>query len=207
MRLGWTPPPPAYPEYERLLEAAQTQARRPVNPATLWLPDHIATRRGDDWATAVIGRPYRGLQSVSSVEAKLIVLADAAGVDPELPQWLADERAETAARQAEQDRRKAEARQREADAWAAAVKACPVPLEVRENTNSRGYGNRAGALCHAVPTADAVSGTRRQHPAGRPLCVTAARRPMPLSEPVDEPATCVRCLGWAGKIRLAGAPS
>jgi hypothetical protein len=81
---------------------------------------------------------------------------------------------------------------------------CPVPLEVRENTNSRAYGERREPLRHAVPTEPAVSGTRRTHPVGRALCVTDKRREMPLGDPTNEHATCVRCLDWCTKVRPAG---
>jgi hypothetical protein len=202
MRFGWTPPPPDYPEYAALLAAAQ-QGSPFVDPARVWEPQHIADRRGWDWATAVLGRPFNGLRSISHTEARLIELADAAGVTPPLPDWLLAERAESAAAAAELDRRRAEARQRDLDTWTAARDACPVPLEVRENTHTRVRGYLSEALRHAVPTADAVSGTRRQHPAGRALCVTAGRRPLNLSDPVDQPATCVRCLDWTSKIRPA----
>jgi len=202
MRLGWMPPPD-YPEYPELLEAARAAARGFVDPARVHIPDAIATRRGWDWATAVIGRPYHGPRSVSSVEAKLIELADVADIDPALPQWLLVERAESAAREHERKQQLAAARARQELVWADARAACAVPLEVRANTNSRAYGERREALRHAIPLAAAVSGARRAHPAGRPLCVTAGRRPMPLGEPVDDPATCVRCLDWCGKVRTA----
>jgi hypothetical protein len=202
MRLGWTPPAPTYPEYAELRAAAE-QASPFVDPARVWEPQHIADRRGWDWATAVLGRPFAGLRSISHTEARLLELADAADVAPALPDWLLAERAETAARAAELDRRRAEARQRDQEAWAAARDACPVPLEVRENTHARVRGYLSEPVRHAIPLAGAVSGTRRQHPAGRALCVTDKRRPLSLSEPVDQPATCVRCLEWAGRIRPA----
>jgi hypothetical protein len=201
--LSWTPPPPTYPEYSGLLQAARASSRF-VDPARVHVPEAIASRRGCDWATAVIGRPYHGLRSVSSVEAKLIELADAAEIGPALPQWLLDERGEQQTQECARQQRKAEALARQQQVWADARAACPVPLEVRENTNSRGYGERREPLRHAVPTEPAVSDTRRAHPAGRPLCVTSSRRPMPLGEPVEEPATCLRCLDWTGKVR---APS
>lgn len=202
MRLGWTPPPPTYPEYAGLLDAARA-ASPFVDPARLWEPERIADRRGWDWATAVLGRPFNGLRSISHTEARLIELADAAGVDPPLPEWLLAERAETTEQRRKIEQLRAEARQRDLDAWTAARDACPVPLEVRENTHARVRGNLRENLRHAVPTADAVSGTRRQHPAGRALCVTAARRSLHLGEPTDQPATCVRCLDWTSKIRPA----
>lgn len=209
MRLGWTPPPPAYPEYAELLAAAQ-QGSPFVDPARVWEPQHIADRRGWDWATAVLGRPFAGLRAISHTEARLLELADAADITPALPDWLLAERAEADRQRAVIERLRAEARQRDLDAWTAARDACPVPLEVRENTHARVRGYLRENLRHALPTVAAVSGTRRQHPTGRPLCVTATRRPMTLSGPTDQPATCVRCLDWAGQIRLAAgevAPS
>ena len=64
-------------------------------------------------------------------------------------------------------------------------------------------GGRRENLGHAVPLTDAASG-RRVHRAARALCETPARRVMQLSEPVDVPVTCVRCLDWTGKIQPVG---
>lgn len=205
MRLGWTPPPPDYPEYQALLAAARTASRGFVNPAQVRRPEHIANRRGGDWATAVIGRPYLGLRHITSVEAALIVAADAADIDPPLPQWLIEERAATAEHRQLLAERRAAARHRDEQAWAGARGGCLVDLEVRPNLTARPRSGQMQNLGHAVPLALALSGTRRQHPPGRALCETAGRRPMRLGEPTGDPATCVRCLDWTTKIRPAAA--
>lgn len=203
MRLDWTPPTPIYPQYADLRAAAEQAARGFVDPATVYRPDEIARRRGYDWVTAVIGRPYHGVRSVSVVEARLIDLADAAGVDPALPQWLVDERAETAQRQRLRDDGRAAARRRDEQAWAIARQGCPVAVEVRPNLTAQVRNSVREHLGHVVPLADAMSGRSRRHAAGRALCETANRRPMRLGEPTSDPATCMRCLQWAPKVRGA----
>lgn len=200
--VNWTPPAPDYPEYAALLAAAQREARGFVNPRTVHLPDTIVAARGHDWAAGVLGKPWRGVGYHSSVESELIKAADAADLNPPLPQWLADYRAEKARRQAVLDADRAEARRRDEQAWAAALGRCAVELEVRQNETGhirRGYREHLG---HAVPLVDVVSALRR-HQAGRALCETTTRRPMRLGDAVDAPVTCVRCLDWATKVHPA----
>lgn len=203
MMFGETPPPPVYPEYPALLAAARSGPRF-VDSSRLWEPQHIADRRGWDWATAVLGRPFTGLRYISHVEARLIKLADEADIDPPLPGWLIAERAETAARDRALEEQRAAARAQDVQAWADARAACPVELEVRQNTTAHVRRGGRENLGHAVPLVDAVSGLRK-HQAGRALCETAARRLMQLGEPVDEPVTCVRCLDWCAKVRPSNA--
>jgi hypothetical protein len=82
--------------------------------------------------------------------------------------------------------------------------AATVSLEVHTGSRPRVRGVLAELLRHAVPTSDVVSGVRRLrvHRAGRALCESERRRrPLELDGVSDGPATCVRCLGWAPKVR------
>jgi len=205
--INWTPPAPDYPEYATLLAAAQQAARRFVDPRTVRLPDEIVARRGYDWAAGVLGKPWRGVGYHPSVESALIKAADTADVRPPLPQWLIDDRAEAAEWQAQLDADRAAARQRDVRVWTEARERCAVKVEVRQNQTARVRGGYRQRLGHAVPLADALSGTRRRHQAGRALCETSSRQAMRLGEPVDEPATCVRCLDWTSRVRAADRPA
>lgn len=203
MRLNETPPAPTYPEYQELLAEAVGAARGFLDPRSIYVKQALIARRSDNWCLAVLGRPCYGLGHISSVEAELLVLADAAGIDPPLPQWVIEGRAETARREAAEQERRAKLRQRDEEAWKAAREQCTVEVEVRQNTTARvrGRGGREN-LGHAVPLVDAMSGRSRQHRAGRALCETSNRaRPLALGEPVDAPATCVRCLAYAVAVR------
>lgn len=209
MRFGEVPPPPTYPEYGQLLAEAERIARRPVDPCSITRKEDLIRRRGSDWCLAVLGQPCNGLGYISSVEAELLVLADARNIDPPLPQWVIEAREETARRQAADNERREKLRKRDEEAWKAAREACPVQLVVRANTKSRfRYGVGRESLRHAVPVVDAVSGRRRQHHAGRALCETVSRvKPLELGDPVDDPATCVSCLAYATRIRPAEPPA
>jgi hypothetical protein len=199
--LLWTPPAPDYPEYADLYEQARTN--RFVDPTKVYAADDIWRRRGADWTTAVLGKHYRGVTSISAVESRLLELADAAGIDPPLPAWVLEDRAETEETERARAAAAADQAARELAAWNAALAGAGVALEVRENTNSRGYGNRRDPLRHAVPTVPARSGpgaARRRHAAHRALCETATRKPLALGEPTDRPATCQRCLDHARTV-------
>ncbi|MER5608320.1 hypothetical protein AB0F93_03690 [Micromonospora tulbaghiae] len=205
MKFGFVPPPPTYPEYADLLAQARRIAARPVDPSSLPRKQELIRERGYDWCFAVLGHSCPGLRYISCVDAELLVLADAAGIDPPLPQWLLDERAETERRNEEAAAWQEKLRQRDEEAWKTALAGCPIQVEVRENTNSRFRSGRGReALRHVVPTVDAVSGRRRRHPAGRALCETASRaKPLRLGDPTSDPATCVNCVKATPLIRAA----
>lgn len=95
--INWTPPAPDYPEYAALLDIAQQEARRFVDPSTVHLPDEIVVRRGHDWAAGVLGKPWHGVGCHPSIESALIKAADAADIHPPLPQWLVGAQAATVA--------------------------------------------------------------------------------------------------------------
>jgi hypothetical protein len=194
---------PGYPEYGQVLAAASAMSPF-ISPAELAVMEDVARRRGPDWCASVTGAPFGGLRSTPVREARMLVVADGLGLTPPAPGWLAREREAARARAAAAGARAAAAARRDAERWAAARAAAEqagVPVEVR--VNAAGATIRAGArehLAHVVPLVAARS-SRRVHPAGRPLCEAPGRaRPLVLGEPTARPATCVRCLDYAGRV-------
>jgi hypothetical protein len=165
----------------------------------------VATRRGRDWCTAVLGRGFPGIARVSSVDGWMLVAADELNLDPPLPRRIVE------GREAEEQRSKAQATlaaaklEMEKRRWDLVVGSAPVTLTVHENTRHTGPN---GNTRHAVPSADVVSGKARKHPGDRGLCETPGRAdPLRLGDVVDLPPNCVRCLDYAAKIRAADAPA
>lgn len=202
-----SPPRPTYPQYDTVVDLARQLTPQFVNPANLH-PEHDAVkRRGDDWCTAVLGRPYTWSTRISIHEQYLLIAADQLDVDPPLPEWIVESRRASELRQQQLDDARAQRRQRERDAWAAALAAATVDLDVHLGSRPRAW--RDGEIGHAVPRTNVYSGTRkiRIHQAGRALCETPTRpRPLAISdtpEPEGTPATCVRCLEWATKVRVS----
>ncbi len=205
-------PQPAYPQYGELRAEAERTAPRFVDPASLAAVGALIGRRGGEWCTAVLGYPYPdlGRGGITVVETHLLVLADRRGLDPPPPAVVLRWRAAAADGEADKRRRVAAAAERDARAWQQATAGCQVPLQVRANTRGRRTDNPhvREPLRHAVPTVAAHSGSARRprlHPAGRALCETPGRaKPLRLADELtDQPATCVRCLAYAPKIRLA----
>jgi hypothetical protein len=205
------PPAPTYPEYLALYAAAQRTAPRFVDPANPYVGAAAAARRGSDWCTAVLGRPYPGPRRLTVVQGRLLELADEAGVDPPLPDWIVQARADGERIRAARERQRSARARREAEAWRAVLEQTTVELVIREGSRPRVRGGASEHLRHAVPAVDVYSGTRtvRTHPAGRALCESERRaRPLALGAVTEEPATCVRCLQWAPRVRTAaGGPS
>lgn len=202
------PPPPTYPEYEALAAEAHRTCGRFVNPANLYPEAGAVRRRGADWATAVLGRPHDLMVTrITLFEQYLLIAADRADVNPPLPQWIVDARAETAARNEAVAAGRAALRQRDIDTWTAAREHTTVELNVHTNPTARARGGQNHHLAHAVPVADVYSGTGsvRTHRADRALCETPGRAtPLHLNtepEPEDTPVTCRRCLHWMPNVR------
>jgi hypothetical protein len=198
------PPAPTYPEYAALAEAARRTVPRFVDPAQPYVSAAAVGRRGDDWCTAVLGFPFDGLRRLNAVQDQLLKLADEAGIDPPLPGWIVEARAEAAQRRTELLERRRAAAQADADTWSAALAQSAVDLEVREGSRPRVRGGTSEYLRHAVPVRDVYSGVRttRTHPAGRALCESEHRaRPLALGATTDLPATCARCLQWTPQVR------
>lgn len=122
--------PPAYPEYADLhTQAAASVAADGhfVDPAKLhrWQNLH----RDSDWTISVIGHN----RPPSLVEMHMLLLADDRNLQPPLPQWLADRRAEQR-RQAAAQQAAYQARMTALeDEWTALWKALPVPITVAYN--------------------------------------------------------------------------
>lgn len=201
------PPAPTYPEYDAVVELAYKLKPQFINPANLYPETEVVYRHGYDWCTAVLGRPYHFGVRITVHEQYLLIAADQLDINPPLPDWIVEGRRAAEERQAELDRRREAARQRDRDAWAAALAAATVDLNVHYGSRPRVRGYLHETLGHAVPPADVYSGTRkvRVHPRGRALCETPTRaKPLAISDqpaPDGQPATCVNCLEWTPKVR------
>ncbi|MGV9267396.1 hypothetical protein ACWDRR_22345 [Kitasatospora sp. NPDC003701] len=188
-----------------LRDRARREAGPFVNPALVHATRYFHNR---DWAAAVTGTADFSIGHWPT----LYLLHIAMQAEPEPPvtrAQLADHAAaEERVRTAEtmrvlREQRTAERHRAEADEWAVAVRGCLVKVVVRENRHGRVRGGARERLRHVVPISEAASGRGRRHLAGRALCETPNRaRPLQLvDEPVDEPATCRRCLAYVAQIR------
>lgn len=200
-------PEPAYDLglHQELLKDAEAKSRGPLGPADLKQMYAVAERRGSDWCTAVLGYGFSGIDRSTSVEGFVLILADELGITPPLPARIVQARQQQREREELRARQARERREREQRRWDAALAAAGVEMTVRENTRHSGV---KGSLRHAAPKDDLVSGRSRRHPADRGLCETPGRsNPLVLSEPVDAPANCVRCLDYLEKVRPLDAPA
>lgn len=198
-------PPPAYPEYEQLHVDATASARADgnfVDPVKFRREQSLPRDR--DWRIAVLGHD----RAPNVVEMHLLLLAHDRDLDPPLPQWLVDARAESDARRAQLDAQRKAAGEADQAAWDTARAGCAVEVEVLRNGHARVRGGQLHHLGHVVPRVDAVSGDvrrPRRHRAGRALCETERRaKPLDLSGGEGGPATCVSCLNYVPKIRVEG---
>jgi hypothetical protein len=198
------PPRPAYPEYDAVEALAYRLGPQFVDPANLWPEREAVRRRGVDWCTAVLGRPYGLSVRVTVHEQYLLIAADQLDVDPPLPNWIVEARVEGARRQTEVDNARAAQTARDERAWAEVLAAGTVELVVHVGSRAHVRGGFSQHLCHAVPTVDVYSGVRkiRTHQAGRALCETETRgRQLALGGKSSGPATCKNCLSWTPKVR------
>ena len=195
-------PAPTYPEYEKLLEDATAAAAadgRFVDPVKLRRVEDL--RRDWDWKIAVLGREPVGR---TVVEMHLLLLAHEQDLNPPLPQWLNDARAEAKAREEEKRAARKAADDADQSEWDAARKGCPVELTVRRTSQYRPHRGFSHQLGHAIPAVDCRSGPKRRHRAGRALCESETRtQPLVLAGGADGPATCRSCLDYTKKIRPA----
>ncbi|GAA2439578.1 hypothetical protein [Streptomyces glaucus] len=198
-------PEPTYPEYEEIQAEARRKSHGPISQQAIQNMQEVVQRRGGDWCTAVLGRPFRGLRSTGTREGWMLILADERGLTPELPARVLEDRKRARDAQELREKRTRERFEREMRRWEAALAAAGVEMTVRENTRHAGVG---GSLRHAVPKEDLVSGRSRKHLADRGLCETPGRtNPLHLSEPVNAPANCRRCLAYMEKVRTLNAPA
>ncbi|MFI5990244.1 hypothetical protein ACIBAC_00120 [Streptomyces sp. NPDC051362] len=200
-------PEPAYDTYEMLRTDAEGKSRRPLGPQDLQAMYDVAQKRSTDWCTAVLGYAFPGIDRSSTVDGWMLILADEMDLNPPLPHSVIEARKQLQEIEERRNQQAKERREREQCRWdtALAAAAAGVDVAVRENTRHSGVN---GALRHATPADDLVSGRSRKHLADRALCETARRaNPLALSEPVDAPANCVRCLDYMGKVRPLTAPA
>ncbi len=201
------PPAPTYSEYEQVVALARQLTPAFVDPTNLRPEQRVVRQRGNDWCTAVLGRPYGWTTRITVHEQYLLIAADQLDIDPVLPDWIVEGRRLAAEAETERTRWIEDARRRDREAWAAATAAATVDFDVHHGSRARVRGALNENLRHAVPRADVYSGTRRirTHPRGRALCETPTRtKPLDISSnaaPAGTPATCVRCLDWAPKVR------
>lgn len=135
-------------------------------------------------------------------EARMLRIADAMNLDPPLPRRIRGWREEERARQAEREQHRRAQDDRDRQLWQEVVDQCQVQVEVRPNTHGRRYGDgfRDAPLRHVVALQPARSG-RRRHLPGRALCETSQRsKPLMLGDPVEQPATCKRCLSFTAQV-------
>jgi hypothetical protein len=198
-------PEPAYPEYEDVRSEARRRGGPFVNLADTDRWTEVVRRRGGDWCAAVLGKHFPGIYSISTVDGWMLIIADERDLDPPLPARIVAARKQSREAEELRTRQARERREREQRRWDAALAAAGVEMTVRENTRHTGVG---GSLRHAAPKVELVSGRSRKHPADRGLCETPDRtNPLHLSDPVDAPANCHRCLDYMEKVRTLDAPA
>lgn len=198
-------PKPTYPEHEWLVAAAQASVRADngfVDPVKLRNVQSLP--RTHDWRISVLG--HDGERTL--VEMHMLLLAHEQDLDPPLPQWVVDARAEARRREAERDAKLKELNDMFQARWDEVSQGCLVEVSVWRNGRARAHYGYAHHLGHVVPKVDAVSGRCRRHLAGRALCETEQRaQPLDLSGGEGGPATCVSCLDYTPKIRPASTPA
>lgn len=198
-------PAPTYPEYENLRADAEASVAADghfVDPVKLRRVQDL--RRSWEWRVSVLGHDdeHRTL-----LDMHMLLLADQRDLDPPVPQWLVEARAEGERRDAE--KRKARQDREDADmaVWEKALAQAQVELAVLRNGTARPRHGLMHNLGHAVPKVDAVSGRSRRHRAGRALCETETRaKPLDLTGGEGGAVTCTSCLNYTPKIRPADTP-
>lgn len=205
---------PSYREYEGLKQRAQAAMRaqgHTVNPADIPRLERMIAERGDDWATAVIGRQYWGLRSVSTLEAKMLDLADREGLTPPLPADIAAFRAECRQREEEKEQAVKKRRAAKDSEWDAIFKAMPVTVAVAHNYESHRHcesGFVQGGD-HIIVQEELKAG-RLKREKYTSLCETPSYRhnlhfPFPEGDGGYRLPTCKKCIRTASKLTKQGA--
>jgi len=193
--------PPSYPEYADLHARATASAA-----ADGWFVDPVKFRRwqslhrGHDWTISVLGHN----QQHSLVEIHMLLIADDWNLQPPLPRWLTEQRAEQqrreAARRAANDARIAALR----GEWTSLWTALPVPVTVAYNYS--GPNHREGwcqGAAHILAAADLRAG-RLHRVAGSALCtVSSNAKHQDFADgqpPEDRWPTCKACLRTASRL-------
>jgi hypothetical protein len=200
-------PTPTYPDYADLLAAAQASVRADggfVDPVKLRRCDNL--HRSRDWRISVLGHD----NGCSLLDMHMLLLADARGLEPPMPQWLVDLRAEQDARRfAEEEARKALqlARDRE---WRALVEALPVPVHLAYNySGPNHYESWTQGAIHILVGEDLHVGRLRRS-CREALCTVESNahqqdfaRP---ACPEDRHPSCKRCIRTACRLTELEAP-
>lgn len=194
---------PTYPEYATLLADAQASVRADhgfVDPVKMRKAQSL--RRGHDWRISVVGHAGR----TTLVEMHLLLLADERDLTPPLPGWLAKQRAEDAAREAEAEaRRQARHAALWAD-WTALHEALPVPVGVAYNYSGPNHLESWTQGAVHILVADELRVGRLARSAGEALCTTPSSRKHQifhgLTPPADRLPSCKTCIRAA--MRLTG---
>lgn len=199
-------PEAAYDEYGKIRQMARNRNGGLVDHGDITRMRDVIRRHGRDWCQSVIGKPMAGgLESISTIDATMLMIADEQGISPPKPGWLVQWQAEAERIQRGNDRRRAVAAQQDEEKSAAALAALAtvrITVEIRVNRNSTTvrHGERTH-LVHIVPAVD-VRSPKRLHQAGIPLCERPGRwKPRNLSGLEDAPVTCVGCLKYATVVR------
>jgi hypothetical protein len=66
-------PEPTYPEHEELYREARAKGRGPIGGDTIARMQDVIQRRGGDWCTAVLGRPFQGLRHTYSGDGWMLI--------------------------------------------------------------------------------------------------------------------------------------
>ncbi|WP_331726280.1 hypothetical protein [Streptomyces sp. NBC_00470] len=203
---SWPAPEPTYSEYNEVRQEARNRDRGPIGGQCIARMQDVIQRRGYDWCTAVLGRPFPGLRYAPSADGHMLVVADERGLEPELPQRIRQARAEEEAQREERQTRAAAKTEAEDRQWSLLVATAPVTFTVRENTRHSQMGKRCR---HVTADVDLISGRARLHKACAGLCETPDRpTPLRLSDPLDaQSPNCQRCLEYAGQVRTLDAPT
>jgi hypothetical protein len=199
-------PEPTYPEYEELRQEARRKDGGPIGGQTIACMEDVVNRRGGDWCTAVLGRPFPGIRHVPSADGWMLILADERGIEPELPARIVEVRRVEEARRKERGAQAAAKLEAEMRRWDLITASAPVTFSVQENTRHTGV---RGPLKHITAPVYLRSGRSRLHSPGRALCETPDRtNRLVLGGPlVDLPPTCTRCIEYAGLVRTLEAPA
>ncbi|SEE85108.1 hypothetical protein SAMN05216483_6788 [Streptomyces sp. 2131.1] len=199
-------PEPAYPEYEDVRTEARGRDAGPIGGRSIARMEDVIQRRGGDWCTAVLGRPFPGLRHAPSLDGFTLLVADERGLEPELPESIVQARAAEEARRREREAQAAAKLEAEKRRWALVTASAPVTFSVQENARHSGV---RGSLRHVTAPVYLRSGRSRLHSPGRALCETPGRtNPLVLGGPlVDLPPTCQRCIEYAGLVRTLEAPA
>src|SRR5258708_38197731 len=93
-------PKVAYDGYDELRSTARRRTGGFADPADIPRMREVIARRGHDWCQSVIGKPmFGGLESITALDADMLMVADEGGLEAPMPPWLQQWKAESAGAQ------------------------------------------------------------------------------------------------------------